>query len=109
MDSKDKRIKNNRGERQEGKKPLVPAIATTSLFLAAVISFLIRQAGVTAAHKNLAELEREIERYRTMNVALEHQVEILRSPDYIEKIARDKLGLVKPGEIRYMVVNQIAQ
>ncbi|NMB39673.1 MAG: septum formation initiator family protein, partial [Firmicutes bacterium] len=25
------------------------------------------------------------------------------SPDYIEQVAREELGLVKPGEIRYII------
>lgn len=44
-------------------------------------------------------LEREIARLRTETTELEAAVDRLRSdPDSIEKVAREALGLVKPGE-----------
>jgi cell division protein FtsB len=44
-------------------------------------------------------LEREIARLRTETTELEATVDRLRSdPDSIEKVAREALGLVKPGE-----------
>jgi cell division protein FtsB len=54
----------------------------------------------------LAEIEREIEYYRAMNEALMEQVETLKSPEQIEKVAREKLGLVMPGEVQYMLVTK---
>jgi cell division protein DivIC len=74
------------------------------LFLAVAISFCIRQAEVMAAERRLAELEKEIQYYEAMNEALLEQAETLRSDEYIEKTAREKLGLVKPGEVQYMLV-----
>jgi cell division protein FtsB len=44
-------------------------------------------------------LEREIARLRAETTELEAAVDRLRSdPDSIEKVAREALGLVKPGE-----------
>ncbi len=44
-------------------------------------------------------LEREIARLRAETIELEASVDRLRSdPDSIEKVAREALGLVKPGE-----------
>ena len=57
-----------------------------------------------AAKRRLAELKSEIEYYRSMNETLEKQAQMLSSDEYIEKAAREKLGLVKPGEIQYMFV-----
>lgn len=48
------------------------------------------------------ELSREIERLQTSNEALRRQLEALKTdPFAIEKIAREDLGLVRPGEIVY--------
>jgi len=49
-----------------------------------------------------AELTREIDRLRTANAALAEEARPLKSdPSGIEAIAREDLGLVKPGEIVY--------
>lgn len=76
------------------------------LFLAVAASFCMRQSEVMAAKRRLANLEKEIQHYQSMNEVLLKQAETLRSNGYIEKTAREKLGLVKPGEFQYMLVTQ---
>jgi cell division protein FtsL len=92
---------------EKAKRPrrkLLPGLVGTVLLLAVLISFCVRQAEVMAARKRLADIEREIEYYRAMNEALQEQAEKLKSPEHIEKVAREKLGLVMPGEVQYMLV-----
>ena len=49
--------------------------------------------------KEVESLEREVGALRTETARLTADVDRLRTdPDYIEQIARDKLGLVKPGD-----------
>jgi hypothetical protein len=50
-----------------------------------------------AARERLAEL-------RADNGRMEQHLERLRDPNYVERLAREKLGLVRPGEIGYVVV-----
>jgi cell division protein FtsL len=88
------------------RRKLLPGLVGTVLLLAVIISFCVRQAEVMAARRRLAEIEREIEYYRAMNEALMEQVETLKSPEHIEKVAREKLGLVMPGEVQYMLVTK---
>ena len=53
-------------------------------------------------HRDRANLEREIEQLVTANAALAEDVRLLRTdPARVEAIAREELGLVKPGEIVY--------
>jgi cell division protein FtsL len=53
-------------------------------------------------HRDRAALEREIEQLTTANTALADEVRLLRTdPARVEAIAREELGLVKPGEIVY--------
>lgn len=55
-------------------------------------------------YKHIALLE-EIERVKQENKKLAHQVELLESdPFYIEKTARDRMGVGREGEIRYKIV-----
>jgi cell division protein FtsB len=88
------------------RRKLLPGIVGIVLMLAMVISFCVRQAEVMAARKRLADMEREIEYYRAMNEALMAQADRLKSPEHIEKTAREKLGLVMPGEVQYMLVTE---
>ena len=49
--------------------------------------------------KEVGSLEREVGVLRADTARLATEVDRLRTdPDYIEQIARDKLGLVKPGD-----------
>lgn len=84
----------------------VPALAGLFLFLAVALSFAIRQAEVRSIDAKLAALEEEILRYQNSNETLQRRAELLLSDEYIERIAREKLGLVKPGEVQYMLINQ---
>jgi cell division protein FtsB len=50
--------------------------------------------------EGISKARKEIERLNTENRDLGEQVKALRSdPQLIEKIARDELGLVRPGEV----------
>ena len=51
------------------------------------------------------EYEEEIER----NQKLKEEIERVKSPAYIEKVAREELGLVKPGEILLIPVEEDEQ
>jgi len=56
-----------------------------------------------------AELERvreEIARYEVLNDQLRAELEHYNSDAYIERVAREELGLVKPGETRVIVVDE---
>ena len=53
-------------------------------------------------HRDRAALEREIDQLATANAALAEEVRGLRAdPARVEAIAREELGLVKPGELVY--------
>ncbi|HHX11084.1 MAG TPA: hypothetical protein GX729_06935 [Firmicutes bacterium] len=68
------------------------------------IAFAVRQVEVIRVRNRLMQLESEIEYYMMLNTALEEQIETLRSDEYIEKTAREKLGLVMPGEVQYIPI-----
>jgi cell division protein FtsL len=53
-------------------------------------------------HRDRAAIEREIEQLTAANATLAEEVRLLRTdPARVEAIAREELGLVKPGEIVY--------
>ena len=59
----------------------------------------------------LYRFERDIDRVaghikeaETHQEALRQQIDLMNTDEYIEKMAREKLGLIKPGEIPYIAV-----
>jgi cell division protein FtsB len=55
------------------------------------------QAQVQAAERKLEALKRD-------NARLDRHLARLEDPDYLEQLARQELGLVRPGEIGFVVV-----
>ena len=87
------------------KKPRT--IKLTGLWLIVVllvVSFAIRQTEVVRIRRRIEEAQDEINHLRISNSALEQQIETMRTEEYIEKVAREKLGLVMPGEVQYIRV-----
>ncbi len=70
-------------------------------FLTQVVPYrqiLESQRRVNAARLELATLEER-------NAQLQERVAALSTPQEIERLARDKLGYVRPGEIGYVVLD----
>jgi cell division protein FtsL len=56
------------------------------------------------SQKEAADIKQEIERLTEENQKLEERVKALKSdPEAIERIARDEMGLAKPGEYIFKV------
>lgn len=49
-------------------------------------------------HKEMLEVERQVQDLTEKNKELREKIKMLQSDEYVEKMAREKLGLVKPGE-----------
>lgn len=96
--------------REAKKKGLsLPWLFAGVIFAAVAIAFVFRQAEVMTVRNTLAEMRSQIDYYRSLNNSLTEQVEALQSDEYIEKAAREKLGLVRPGEVQYMVIGYDAK
>jgi cell division protein FtsL len=53
--------------------------------------------------REVRSLETELAELKTRNEDLREQVEQLKTPEGVERVARESLGLVKPGEQAYVV------
>jgi cell division protein DivIC len=51
----------------------------------------------------VGEKERELTRVLTENKRLESQLTDMKNPSYVERVARDQLGMVKEGETMVML------
>ena|SRR3989304_3074260 len=81
-------------------------LTVTGFFLVYFIfSFTFGDAGLLSYFKmkrTKQELVHDIEQLHQRNTELRYEIEWLRSdPRYIEQMARERLGLVKDGEIIY--------
>ena len=54
----------------------------------------------------MADLERQAAALQETNQGLRAQMERLRDPAYLERLARECLGMVMPGEIAFITVDE---
>jgi len=50
----------------------------------------------------VASVEKEIALAKKQNQELQEKIDLLKTNEYVERVAREKLGFVKPGEILIM-------
>lgn len=59
--------------------------------------------------KDVRSIQQQVQELQQRNTALREELHLVQSDAYIEKTAREKLGLVKPGETRVVPVPQGTQ
>jgi cell division protein FtsB len=78
------------------------------VLLKLLLSLLLSDMGIFTLldlHRTRRDLQQEITDLQEQNAALTDQVHALRSdPVYIEALAREELGMVRPGEKVYRLV-----
>lgn len=79
----------------------VLGVATAGLF-----ALSSGQAALRLYHlsRQLAELEHQREALLAENRRLREEIRRLHDPAYVERLAREELGLVRPGEIAVVLV-----
>ncbi|HKL12306.1 MAG TPA: septum formation initiator family protein [Halanaerobiales bacterium] len=61
---------------------------------------------VNQMEDRLNSLQQQVQSQIDENKELKEEIERVKSPAYVEKIAREELGLVKPGEILLIPVEE---
>ncbi len=51
-----------------------------------------------AMQSNMDSLQSQVEELKSRNAALRQEIKQIKSDSYVEQVAREQLGLVKPGE-----------
>lgn len=64
-----------------------------------VISFVRQEMAIRRIEDEISQKQTELEKLKDENVRLEEQVKNANSDDYIEKLARERLGMLKSGEV----------
>lgn len=60
--------------------------------------------GYLAQRTQLADLRRQAATLEQQNARLQRQIDDLSDPTYLERLARECLGMVKPGETAFVIV-----
>lgn len=64
----------------------------------AAVSYTTGFLEIWRLRQEIQRVELEIAATKTRNEQLRHELAYLQSDEYIEKVAREELGLVRPGE-----------
>lgn len=78
----------------------IPVIIAVLLLLYFLISFFTQFQRLNVLQKDIHGIELQVQELRSRNEELKIQLKQVQSDTYIEQVAREKLGLVKPGEAR---------
>lgn len=94
--------------RRTGPHPLgyVALLVAATLLLSSCAAIAGRAVQMVRIKQHEARLEREVAELEARNAALRAQQAFYSSDHYIERIAREELGLVKPGETGVIVVRR---
>ncbi|NLG37213.1 MAG: septum formation initiator family protein [Clostridiales bacterium] len=82
--------------------PRILMVATLGLLIYGAVQFIRcwNQLEALADYKN--ELAGQLDEIRDKNDELMREIEFSKTPDFIERIAREIFGWVKPGEIKFV-------
>jgi cell division protein FtsB len=89
-----------RGRSRFTARGAILAVVVTALLLYLVVPLRTYM----AQREHLGQLERQTEILEQQNGLLQLKIKQLHDPAYLERIARGCLGMVKPGEIGFIVV-----
>ena len=80
------------------KAGIITKIVIEALLVYAVVSLVTVRSKTAALNAQTQQLQQQVTDMTQSNAELEYKIEYSEDADTIEEIARDKLGLVKPGE-----------
>ena len=84
-----------------GFSSLLGVITVVAVVVTAVGIFPFRQ--ILEQHDAVDSAEERLDAVRAENRLLEEEIVALRTPQGVERLAREQFGLVRPGEVAYIV------
>jgi cell division protein DivIC len=83
----------------------LPAIVLSLLLVYLVISFCSQFSKLSIMQRDVRSIQQQVQDMQQKNTALREELRLAQSDAYIEKTAREKIGLVKAGETRVVTVS----
>jgi cell division protein DivIC len=59
---------------------------------------------ISSMQRDVLSIQQEVQDLQQRNTALRQELQVVQSDAYVEKTAREKLGLIKQGETRVLTV-----
>ena len=82
-----------------------PRAAILAVLIVALLFYLLVPLRIYMEQRSrLNHLSNQVEQLQRQNANLESRIARFKDPDYLEVLARDCLGMVKPGEIPFLIV-----
>ncbi|MDD4494446.1 MAG: septum formation initiator family protein [Eubacteriales bacterium] len=88
------------------KKPVLGLVIVLALSVYFVVTLIKQQGILNARRSELEALELKVARESMTNEELKEAFNILGSNEYIEKVAREKLGMLKVEEKVFVDINK---
>ena len=86
---------------------LILLVAMSGILVYFAVTFVKQQEEINMIENQMKVLKDRIEKEKAVQEELLEQQNIIETDEFIEKIAREKLGMVKPGEKIFIVVDQL--
>lgn len=83
----------------------LPAIVLSLLLVYLLISFSSQFSKLSVMQRDVQSIQLQVQDMQQNNTVLREELRLAQSDAFIEKIAREKIGLVKPGETRVVTVS----
>ncbi|WP_341534031.1 septum formation initiator family protein [Sporosalibacterium faouarense] len=103
---KDWCIMEKRPVRKKRKKIRIRYIFFLIIFIYGISSFFNQQGMLNELDNKKAIKEKEVRKLTQEIEELEDKIKYSNTPEYVEKIARDELGMVKPWEVIFIDKNK---
>jgi cell division protein FtsB len=82
-----------------------PRAAVLAVLVVALLFYLLVPLRTYMQQRSrLNQLSNQVELLQRQNAQLETRIDRYKDPGYLESLARDCLGMVKPGEIPFLIV-----
>ena len=78
----------------------LPTLVAVLLLGYLAISFGSQFGRLSSMQKDVRNIQQQVQEMQQKNAALREELHLVQSDAYIQKTAREKLGLIKPGETR---------
>lgn len=88
------------------KKSALGTFAVLGFLVYFAYTMVTQQSMINAKNKELESLQQKINSVKSENDELRKKKEMLDTDEYYEKVAREKLGMVKPGEKVFFDINK---
>lgn len=93
------RAKHNKSSaRTADRRKLIGGIIAGAALIYFITTLITQQLSISRQNKRIEELQNRVSEAQQQAESLKSEVDNLNNPEYIERIAREQLGLVRPNE-----------